>query len=445
MSKGESKGEPTKDKPPNILINSKCSACSRDSIDPKETIQCSDCKSMVHGVNCLDNYNVCAISYFGTIRNAVMKVAGFKNTFGNISFTCDTCQTVKETNAVLSAQDKVSLLESKMNSQMGQMKDQIDEMKHLIVDGFDGVRSRHVSGQSDVGDFSPVKNSTLNNPWVDTVRSEQMRQTFVINKDTDGSINRNEIEKICVDNNVCVTKTFSISGSNKLGVVLPSAKDAKKFKESVAGSSSGSDYKINKLSTKNPRITLVGLEHQYDKKELAETLISQNETIGAVFSDSSGSADDKLLEVVAVIPLRNDPNIFRAVIKVSNVIRTLIHKLGDRLYAGLTSRCRVYDNLFVLRCYHCQAFGHHSTNCPDQSRSATCGYCAGLHMTKNCHRKSDVNAMCCINCKNADADNVMHYANSLSCPQLVNAQRKLTAQIPFYRLQNLAKGQAQKS
>ena len=57
--------------------------------------------------------------------------------------------------------------------------------------------------------------------------------------------------------------------------------------------------------------------------ELSGALTMQNPGISAVMEGESFSADDKLLKVVAVIPLHKDPNRFKAIVRVSNLIRSV--------------------------------------------------------------------------------------------------------------------------
>ena len=66
--------------------------------------------------------------------------------------------------------------------------------------------------------------------------------------------------------------------------------------------------------------------------------------------------------------------------KVSNLVRSVISNQEDRVYVGFQSRCRIYDDFPILRCFNCQVIGHHS---------AMCGYCGRIHRTDKCVSKSD--------------------------------------------------------
>jgi len=162
----------------------------------------------------------------------------------------------------------------------------------------------------------------------------------------------------------------------------------------------------------------------------------QNQSIRDVL-ESDMSEEDKKFDVVAVKPLKSNLSVFRATIRVSNVIRSVIAKQRDRLCVGTQTICRVWDNFYVTRCYNCQQFGHMAENkegvkCPN---TAVCGHCAGQHETRACGHKPDYapSAASCINCKSAKLADYKHPAYWHECPVLVDYQRKLKSSIPFYQ------------
>ena len=136
------------------------------------------------------------------------------------------------------------------------------------------------------------------------------------------------------------------------------------------------------------------------------------------------------MDVVYVAPLKKDKDIFRAVIRVSNVLRSVISKQGDRLFVGSQSTCKVYDSIYATRCYKCQEFGHHSKNC---NKNAACGYCAGDHETKDCDVNGVPDAVKCVNCVRANHKSANHEANCLTCPEYLSAQHKIKKSIPFFQ------------
>ena len=129
-------------------------------------------------------------------------------------------------------------------------------------------------------------------------------------------------------------------------------------------------------------------------------------------------------------------NLFTATIRVSNVIRSIIGKQGMRLYIGAQETCKVHDHFYVLRCYKCQDYGHHSINC---TNNAVCGYCAkDGHETRDCPVKHIPSSMCCINCKQTTGSRSAHVAGSLLCPTLAEHLATAKKLIPFHQREELA-------
>ena len=158
----------------------------------------------------------------------------------------------------------------------------------------------------------------------------------------------------------------------------------------------------------------------------------QNPGICSLFESVSQCQQDQVINVIAIQPLRNKPDVFKAIIRISNVLRYIISKQGDRLFIGCQSSCKVYDNFFVLRCFQCQEYGHHSKEC---KKSAVCGFCAGSHETRTCTEKSNVHRACCINCTKLGKtrDVASHEAGSLECPIYQQNKEKVKKSIPFHQ------------
>lgn len=414
---------------PNVLVDDQqCPACDRKVDLEKEGISCRSCHLWFHGTNCkASDFIVSAPTNFALLKHAMCKTGGFASKFGKFVFICDTCETDYENKQTLTTQDNISLLDNKISSMQSNFDTQMNEMKEMIT----GLNLSSTSSVSlDSGISTTCRKQSA---WDDTQRVDQLRHMVVIRSDESGNgVDESLLEKTCVGNGVGVHKTFQLSKSKDRAVILKSRSDAEQFKASMK--QSAPQHTCDDISTKIPRISIVGLQRQYEKDELSTILKQQNEGIGTIFSGTIASEEDRTLEVLAVVPLRNNPNVFKAIVKVSNLIRSVISKDSDRLFVGLQSRCRVYDNFFILRCYNCQEFGHHSTTC--DKPSAVCGHCAGIHRTEACQRKSDAGAASCVNCKAAGEDQFQHPSHSPSCPILINAQTKLKQKTPFYRQQN---------
>ena len=416
--------------PNTISDGQKCSGCEKNVDLDKEGISCRLCDLWFHAINCdsvSSNDNICGTSHFTTLKSAITKTAGFTKRFGKLYFVCDSCETVHEQNKTVTTKDKVDILDGKLSEMQSRFDVQLGEMKSLIC----GLNAK-------ANEIPPTTAPFSLNPWDDTQRAEGLRHMMVIKKDSDGKTADDEkLEKACVDNGISVIKTFKLKNSEDKAVIVKSKGDLVKLHDNLKHSLPA--HELNDVSARTPRITVVGLPREYGKEELADMIIRQNHGIEAVFHGSIASDEDKMLEVVAVVPLLKNPSVFRAIVKVSNLIRSVIAKQGDRVCAGLQSRCRVYDSFFVLRCYNCQKLGHHSSDCKlDQ----VCGHCAKDHKTSDCPTRNDPLSARCANCTTrgdakSEAD-LKHPASDSTCPLMVEAQRKLKQSIPFYQRTNLA-------
>ena len=192
---------------------------------------------------------------------------------------------------------------------------------------------------------------------------------IVIKKDSHGKpINKSVLEESCVKSKIGIVNTMTLKRSNDTAIIVNSRSDADILRQKLSQTSP--QHTTSTVATKTPRITIVGLEREYSKEEIREMIVSQNSGIDLLVNDSSTSPEDKKIDVVAVLPLKSNAS-YKAIVRVSNLIRSVIAKQSDRVYIGTQRSCKVYDSFFVLRCFNCQQFGHHSRDCT--SGNPVCG------------------------------------------------------------------------
>ena len=92
-----------------------------------------------------------------------------------------------------------------------------------------------------------------------------------------------------------------------------------------------------KISTRVPTVHIVGLSKEYTKEELKAMIVKQNHGISTLFECASTSSEDKLIDILAVKPLKNNSLIFKAIVKVSNVIRSILAIQKNKVYIGYQS------------------------------------------------------------------------------------------------------------
>jgi hypothetical protein len=283
------------------------------------------------------------------------------------------------------------------------------------------------SPKSDDGTHSIriAAHSSQNNIWNDNTKVERLRHMMVI-KGKDGvAVDKAYLEKTCLENGVAVVDSYKLKNTEDTRILLKSKKDAEALKSKL------SNHEVDKVETRTPTINVVGLCREYDAGELTTMIKQQNMGIKELL-ESNVCDEDKKLDVVSIKAIRSNTAVFRATVRVSNVIRSVIAKQGDRLFIGAQPVCKVYDSYYVTRCYKCQQYGHNFKHCTNAS---ACGQCAGNHETKECRSKNDRD-MRCINCKNAHFHDVNHGVNYRGCPVLLDHQAKLRMSIPFHQQQH---------
>ena len=406
----------------NRIVNGHCLACDKDVNTSVQGITCWFCKNLFHAINCIDEkLSVAAPSTFNNhLQGAVANTGVYEKRFGRFLFACDYCLTIEEEKRCAVSVDRVELLDKKIEAMNNTFITELTDLKKLI------------SNPNTAGNATPpAPVSSSCNPWNDRQRTDNLRHTMSVSKDNSGnSVDMDTLEKICVDNGISVHKTFDLQKSKSTGIVLNSKMDADRLKEEL--NNVVPFHKVEKVATRSPSITVVGLKREYDKEELSSMIKKQNPGINTLFESSETSPEDTVINVVTVKPLKNNPEVYKAIVRVSNVIRSVISKQGDRLFIGFQSSCKVYDSFYVLRCYKCQEYNHHSRDC---KKSAKCGFCAGSHETRNCSEKSNVDAVCCVNCSKAGktGNEVLHEAGSLDCPVYLEHLTKVKKSIPFHQ------------
>ena len=221
------------------------------------------------------------------------------------------------------------------------------------------------------------------NPWHDKQRTDNLSKVVSVQKDNKGKlISSEKLEKISVQNGVSVHKTFHMKKSDTTGMVLNSQNDV----DVLTAKLRDVDHSVVKVSTRVPTVHIVGLSKEYTPDELRSMIVKQNPGISTLFESTSTSTDDKLIDILAVKPLKNNVHIFKAIVKVSNVIRSILAKQQNKVYIGYQSMCKVYDSIFVLRCFNCQGYGHHSEECENKD-DPVCGFCSESHESRDCLKR----------------------------------------------------------
>lgn len=408
---------------PNVLVNDYCYACNADIDTSTHGIKCVTCKCWFHAVGCCkEEYNVSSSSAFSShLQPAGLNIGPYKSRFGRWKWVCDYCETLEEEAAAEATVDRVDVLDSKIGMIQSNFDNKFNELKELIMD--------KLTTPSDSGNIPTVSYASVaSNHTKHSV--EYLPQVMKIDNDKKGKpVCPTQLEKICIENGIAIKKTFVMKKSSASGLVVGSKTDAVKLQEKL--NLAFPENKVEKVPTRAPTVNVSGLARNYEPENLITMIKKQNTGISELFANASTNPEDLLLNVLAIKPQKKNANLFCATIRISNVIRSIIGKQGMRLYIGTQATCKVHDHVYVLRCYKCQSFGHHSSNCTNTS---VCGYCGeDGHETRDCQNKEISEKKCCINCKQANLEDLAHEASSVTCPTFIEHHTKAKKLIPFHQ------------
>jgi flagellar motor switch/type III secretory pathway protein FliN len=144
----------------------------------------------------------------------------------------------------------------------------------------------------------------------------------------------------------------------------------------------GANYDISVAALRNPEIKVLGLYDKPDGTEVIERIKSQNEYI-----DKNAS-----IEFLHAEESKTRKNYHSLILRVDPTTYNLIMEVG-KINVGW-SRCRVVENVRILRCFKCAEYGHKIDDCKNQEK---CFKCTGNHRSKDC----ESSFYKCVNCEKA--------------------------------------------
>lgn len=212
---------------------------------------------------------------------------------------------------------------------------------------------------------------------------------------------------------------FGITGMRNFkdgGVIVEfkNATDIKKIHDEVTGLL-GDKYDVKIPQEKKPSVKIIGVTENYSFEELERKIKCQNEVI---FEQNSK------IKVTFIKETKNPRNQTSYTIYADVDGKTYHRMLKEEKINIGWDRCRVYDNLNIMRCFKCNGFNHKAIDCRNLK---SCPKCAKHHDVKDC-TDEDIQ---CINCIMTSKRlglklNSGHSAMSKECPIY---KRKLDAKM----------------
>ena len=192
-----------------------------------------------------------------------------------------------------------------------------------------------------------------------------------------------------------------------------------KLKE-VASKQLGGAYNVGEYKYKYPKIKIVNLKDKLTKEEVHECLIKQNACIN----------ENSALKVLHIAEnSRGNFPTFTVYIETNGSTFESILK-GGHLNVGW-DRCKVYEDLKLLRCFNCYGHNHKSDRCT--KKEPTCGKCADRHNTKDC-TSPDVNCTNCLSARESlNVENIdsKHESWSRECPYYLRLLKRHQSMVNY--------------
>ena len=132
---------------------------------------------------------------------------------------CNYCITEKEKLSCVTKDDRVNILEKKIDNLQDHFKEELSAVKSLLTN-----LSNSRSSESSTPE---PPNTELSNPWNDKQKVDHLRHMMVIKKDNHGnSVDKSALEKVFVDDGVGVLNSFEMKNSGDTAIIVESKSDA---------------------------------------------------------------------------------------------------------------------------------------------------------------------------------------------------------------------------
>lgn len=187
------------------------------------------------------------------------------------------------------------------------------------------------------------------------------------------------------------------------------ANDTLKIKNAV-NEKFGETYDVSLPTLKKPRLKITNIDENLSDDNIISELKRFNNQI-----------NDCNIQLIARIKRVKRGFTFNDIIvEVDSVSQKKMIEFGT-LYLPWRE-CKVYEHIYLKRCYKCCGFSHTSIECKNNQ---FCSKCSGQHKFSECNN----NKVECINCKIANYNfktnlNINHHAWSKECAVL---QRRMVA------------------
>jgi hypothetical protein len=188
------------------------------------------------------------------------------------------------------------------------------------------------------------------------------------------------------------TKVKNIRNITKGGIVIEcgSAEDCDSIIRVI--NDQNNEIIAAKPKKKVPKLVINGVSNNVNEQQLLIEIM-ENSCVKNFMETISAEEVEEQLKVKFKFRNHRSNSDNTWVIEVSPQLRKVIFNSGTNLLIGWKS-CKFSDYLQIIRCYHCNGFGHIAKEC--KQTAISCGHCGQQHNTKDC--TADRNSTHCTNC-----------------------------------------------
>ena len=400
-----------------LIVGGKCQTCNDDKIIiPSSIVKCFACKQSFHALGCKDEAP-------GYANMSLLTCFQRTSTRNNFLFSCDTCLTKSEMLKADKEQATYQLLHNRITQLESIIMSELTDIKSQLPKPSDVTKTSVPSVPTDVSSVGHHPPQTSSHGWSDPTKIAACKSssTFLIKPSSPGkpAIDIPKLNNIAIENSFTIHKT-SVNSKGHTIVVVEGESSSQAFMPAVANAVSNAS--VVKLQSRLPTVVFVGMHDSFEPDKIQDILSKANPNLGSLINNSS-------FKILTVKPLKNKPDLFQFVARVSNEIRSHLKNLGDKVFFG-ANRLLIYDHFFVRRCNKCQSFGHFEKECT--STDHICGVCSDTgHSASSCPLKAQSSSYKCSNCvKNMHPHN--HATSSSTCKSFIDEQKKLKHSISYY-------------
>lgn len=370
-----------------------------------KAITCVKCDQTYHR----DCANLTVVKYEEILKN-------------NLRWMCAVCNVEKQQQQLYVASD---LDKDKETSEERRMMDVIINKLDLVLESQNVIKDEMAGLKAEMAELkkrmSEMKTETYDRE-VFSVGSRNTRKTYAETagkesvlilkpkKNQNCAVTEKDVKKIIDPTKVNINNLRRMP-SGGVAIEFVDVLKSKEMEE-VVKENLGKNYEVTVPELKNPRIKIIGINEELTDDVLKNALESQNEFL-----------KDKDMKIIKVFKTKRDD--FTAIVELD--AKTFEQCMKNKAVKVLWSRCNVFEDINVFRCFKCNGFNHKMANCKNDK---SCQRCAENHDFQQCNSR----VVACINCKSANRRhnlklNENHVVTSEECTiyrRRVDAERRKT-------------------